>query len=435
MAASAFLQRPSLANVFAALLLALCMALPFSSGPIPLILLFHSQLLLLSIVGGVYYFKNPLHFKKHQPVWHKVLLVTLLSFLVSWGLVFINNTSALHYFLSSQRIVHDFLTVVLIFSAAALHKQGQLPLKPCLYGLAVSMLVMMAVQYYSYLQGVDGFVWFRTPPLAPHMRDLGNLACVMIVSLSVFWLSNKPKSLFENSFLLANIFANWAFLIWTGGRTGIVASFMCSLILMALFKWQQKTPWWRLASIIVVMFLALQVGNQLSVFSWNGVGRTLSFQSEAVATLSTPKSETTSLVKSANKITTGRAVMWQISIEAALEQPWFGLGPYGYFFIEKRDFDDQPHNFVVQFLVQWGFVGTLLLLCLLAGCAYQVLRFAPKACHKNDEHYIIASAIVLVLSLHGLTGGTYFKIQPFFALALGFSILLAFACQGKDSNS
>ena len=99
--------------------------------------------------------------------------------------------------------------------------------------------------------------------------------------------------------------------------------------------------------------LFLGLSQQVSLFEWNGFHRHL-----------TPieKPITTTELSNINQISTGRSEMWALSLQAMSASPWFGLGPYGYFFIENRSYGDQPHNFLIQFLVEWGVIGTLLLL-------------------------------------------------------------------------
>lgn len=83
----------------------------------------------------------------------------------------------------------------------------------------------------------------------------------------------------------------------------------------------------------------------------------------------------------------------------------------------------QPHNVFMQFLVEWGVVGTGLFLYLLIrtfikGFKLQVLN--------NPGTYniftISAGAVILSLSAHALVDGTYYHPQPSVYLAIAFAI-------------
>lgn len=67
-----------------------------------------------------------------------------------------------------------------------------------------------------------------------------------------------------------------------------------------------------------------------------------------------------------------RLAIWADAIRAILDRPWFGYGPEGY--IMSRCCNPhvaQPHNFVLQFLLEWGVIGTGLMLL----AAWSMIRF------------------------------------------------------------
>jgi O-antigen ligase len=113
-----------------------------------------------------------------------------------------------------------------------------------------------------------------------------------------------------------------------------------------------------------------------------------------------------------------------MSLKAFWAEPWLGLGPYGYFFIPERVYDDQPHNFIIQFLVEWGVLGAGCMFALMLACFVFVLKRLPGAFKNQKVSFIMASTIICVLTLHGLTGGTYFKIQPLTFLSIAYAVVL-----------
>jgi O-antigen ligase len=79
-----------------------------------------------------------------------------------------------------------------------------------------------------------------------------------------------------------------------------------------------------------------------------------------------------------DRITTGRAEIWSLCWELIKQRPLFGHGE-----IRLYNYSDfavtQPHNFVLQSLLAWGFVGTALILALLGELAIRLLHAARNA--------------------------------------------------------
>jgi O-antigen ligase len=452
---AAFFSKPSMEDCLRAALLAFFFGLPITNGSWSLIGYFHGFVLLFTITSLITLRKKlpPLLGQMQRRYRFAYYLLLSWCVLVSLSLanVLLKDITAFHIFAASQRYLHDAITLLFCFALARLLLLGSINLKAIATALCLGMFLMMVVHAYTYqLDVISAHQWFRNPPLAPHMRDLGNLACVSIVACFVLLNGPSLKPL-ERQFYLICFMANWGFLIWTGGRMGIAASITSCIVLAAFYLFQGKALLKRaiasLSTLIIAALIGSFAGNQLSVFDWNGIGRTASFteqvkdiqQSTTAVTATTESTEAAqdasqSSFSKANQLTTGRAEMWKLSINAMLESPWLGLGPFGYFFIPERFYDDQPHNFIVQFLVEWGFLGSLPILLLLLLCAFYILKKLPAKIRQHDNNFAIGSAIVLVLTLHGLTGGTYFKIQPLFCLATGFAAIIAAALKPREEK-
>lgn len=414
------------AKYFNAALMAFIFGLPLSFGNLLTLAYFHGFMLLFTLAVLIW------GRKQNVGVWHSFTEHKIAYWLLAaWGVAAIasfikvllfSHTSTLHILASTQRIINDFYILGFIFALAILHHKRAFSLPHAIIALSLGMVLMMLVHISIYLQTLpDGNVWFRNPPLAPHIRDLGNMACVCIVGLSVLLLRKNSQikhSMFYGLLLLINA----GFLVWCGGRMGIIAATITCLVLLAAYRIYQQVSVAKITVWFACIILGTALSQPFSVFEWNGFARTTELSEQVQSTNTQADSQAT--LEQLNQLSTGRAQMWLMSLKAFAKEPILGLGPYGYFFIPERTYDDQPHNFVVQFLVEWGLLGTVPLLALLLLCAYQEIKVIPQAMHNDNSHFIIGCTIVLVLTLHGLTGGTYFKIQPFFCLALGFSVFL-----------
>jgi O-antigen ligase len=94
----------------------------------------------------------------------------------------------------------------------------------------------------------------------------------------------------------------------------------------------------------------------------------------------------------------GRFDIWRGTVEALSENLLFGLGPEGYIFIQPHLYGQTPHNFILQFISEWGIIAAaiaivfIVWLCIkavkllledtpifLQGCALAFLGFTAMA--------------------------------------------------------
>lgn len=127
-----------------------------------------------------------------------------------------------------------------------------------------------------------------------------------------------------------------------------------------------------------------------------------------------------------NKMTEGRIEVWS-SVLQQLEGKWpIGAGPQSYFFYPGRVVRGveviHAHNFILQFLGEWGIVGTLLFLTLLyRAVRYGIILHLHSA--PNQERYHLAAGVAIIsLSLTGLFGGIYFFPQTSVYLIFCFAL-------------
>ena len=143
-----------------------------------------------------------------------------------------------------------------------------------------------------------------------------------------------------------------------------------------------------------------------------------------------------------------RIELWKYGYIIFLESPYFGKGPGGFAVAAYNDFYAQksygdmlighsfthnhPHNFVIQFLVEWGVIGTLLIFILLITLSIKSLKhfFIFK-----DYHLLIPGVSIVGLTSHGLIDGTLFHATFTFYFVLFLSILCSEISKKTDKNS
>lgn len=69
-----------------------------------------------------------------------------------------------------------------------------------------------------------------------------------------------------------------------------------------------------------------------------------------------------------------RSDFWEVVWREILRSPWFGHGGDHYLFMRPRQVGNQPHNFVLQWLLEYGFAGAIPLFVLLARRLHEGFR-------------------------------------------------------------
>jgi exopolysaccharide production protein ExoQ len=108
------------------------------------------------------------------------------------------------------------------------------------------------------------------------------------------------------------------------------------------------------------------------------------------------------VVANADQISSGRLTLWHGTYLKWLEAPWFGWGSGSTFWevFELNWSHTQPHNFILQFLISWGIVGTAGALFLLA----RVTISAHKQVLANPEIWPLLVGVYSLIVMAMLEG-------------------------------
>lgn len=111
-----------------------------------------------------------------------------------------------------------------------------------------------------------------------------------------------------------------------------------------------------------------------------------------------------------------RIEVWVASLNLLKENVFFGQGPNILILLQANGLLEignwsksnmmisHPHNFLIQFLIEWGLIGTLLILFLMTK---NILKGIIILIKKQNKYLIIPVLNVLALTAHGLVDGTY----------------------------
>ena len=179
------------------------------------------------------------------------------------------------------------------------------------------------------------------------------------------------------------------------------------LVIGYVTRKQLRLSAWRVWLLMGIVTLALLAAELAAQFRFNGLYNSF-VRSLAADDL--------------NRLSSSRLAIWADAL-SKLEGHWLmGFGSQAYLFLPDKlaRKTSMPHNMIVQFLVEWGVVGTLLFLALLARylrSGFARLRYVNEG--MPDKLYMLGSALaVLALMLHGLTDGTFYHGKPGFYMAL-----------------
>ena len=273
--------------------------------------------------------------------------------------------------------------------------------------LLTGLILLMA--WFSH-PNPTAYNWFLRTPIFGHVRYLGYYALAGLI-FSMSPLLGLGNAVSRGERLLAGVAMAfcWAFLFWAGGRAALGAA-AAGTVIVFWFARRKQRGW-----VAGVSLITGAAGAWLSTLFRVADTRMGFFQSI----------ERTTSAASANALSTGRLDMWTATVEALRDNPWFGLGPEGYLFLETKTFGVHPHNLLLQFLAEWGVIGTVFFVALL------VLVFRKALTNLRQEHRplfrtarIIAIALLVAFTIHSLVDGLYYHVVPLMLLFTSMAIVL-----------
>lgn len=361
-------------------------------------------------------FKPLTQLKQQHPVLYKIfwawLFITCISYI---NAIFFNEPSTQQIMQGSIRFIFNFLMVLFIFSLATFCrnfsiKQETLIINLCL-GSCFMVLIQLWLAYYGPKVSAERFLSF--PLFIGHIRELGFLTLACLSAAYSYLLFSKTPSLSKRFLFIGIIFITAMFTIWAGGRTS-AASAVITLILISLLALTYKRLSISKACIVVLTLSAAYIcADSLSVFNWNGLDRTMNTLQTASQSM---MQENNSGIE-----TTGRNKIWALSLEGIKSAPFIGHGPYGYRFLNGWFYGMQPHNIFLQFLVEWGIIGTALVLSMMLYIIFIGVQKIPSRINHHDASYIASLAIIISLGLNSLTSGAHYNTMPMFILAIAYA--------------
>ncbi|WP_112321688.1 O-antigen ligase family protein [Oceanibium sediminis] len=129
-------------------------------------------------------------------------------------------------------------------------------------------------------------------------------------------------------------------------------------------------------------------------------------------------------VASGDALASGRLDIWREALAEAMDHPYFGHGFDQYFFgsTEEGLRHSQPHNFIVQFIYDFGFLGGAAALFLLLSLWVRGVARTVQG-HESWKYGALSASICL--GVMALLDGAMYHNDPLLAVAICFAVLLA----------
>jgi O-antigen ligase len=242
-----------------------------------------------------------------------------------------------------------------------------------LAGFGAYMIVFVAFAVTAWGSRTD---WIHNLPAAIHIRHVGIYAAAMTgISIGAMAGARSRIAWICTTFMASTGFALG---MWTGSRgmvLSVVGATMLSAILISAMR-----------RITVLGTAALSLAAGIVAAAWFPVpnGDMMGVTRQVTATTQ-------------HELTTGRVQIWVNVLDAIGHRPFLGYGPAQMPIVAPFADMGQPHNLILQILLDWGIAG---LVCVLILAFYYARRAVP-ALHKEGGR--LAAPFMGMISLLALS--------------------------------
>ena len=345
--------------------------------------------------------------------WPVLLLVVWVT---SISVSFFTSPLNLQFLTVAQFRYAETLVHVLFFLALYASCQvTPLPLKKVLLAIVLSNAIIVVHAFLTWHLSPEPSIhtysmWFSQFPMAGHARHAGYN--MLVAALAAVGLMFASMHSFRQAMLISfGLMLVCTCLVWLGGRGA-----MLSAVVGAACAWYVLRPrasLFKTVAVVAVILFSVVLAEHVSQFRFNGLGNSVA-RSLAAEDL--------------NRLSSSRLAIWKDSLEKLKGNWLMGLGSQAYLLLPDRLSRKtvMPHNLFVQFLLEWGVVGTLLFTALLATLYSRILRLS-LLCAGGAGLWPVYSvvAIVVAMGVHGLTDGTFYHGKASFYLALAAGLCFA----------
>ncbi len=253
------------------------------------------------------------------------------------------------------------------------------------------------------------YEWFWGPPLGGHIRFLSFISsCGLALCISLFTFGHSEHSHKIKLFLFTAAMLNIALLLFSAGRAGILAVLMTTGLIIALAIKQNKIKWQYAATTIVSISLL-----GLIYFTFAPVPELLASKSKLLL-----KTLTNLDNVNLDRLTSGRLVLWQASLDGILNNPIIGNGPNAFFrLVYEGTSHIAPHNFFLLLLLEWGVIAGLTVVILIGSI------FIKAFCSQKEPYTYTSIFLFINIMICALFSVTFYHSQSIFYVLIALAIM------------
>ena len=371
---------------------------------VPLLTIINDKQTVIRILSLQIFFITMLLFKKGfiksiiQSIHNNKVTATILTlFIISITISFILSPAKVEHW-GYRFVRHRYLEFIVYFFFFILvydyFKNINLNFKKYINAIIYSSLFMVFI---IYTQGLfkNNTEVYNLLSLYSEIRGPGLILTSFISCfLGFLTLKNENKINYENILILSFLLSLVYFFGGRGNLLSIIIICLISLMYKKILNENTKILIQYMLISLIVAYLFLQ----LILFVYSIV---LDSPPEAYKILRFGGS--------------GRIDVWLAAIDQFKNNIFFGQGPNIFYILQANNmlriegFGNEtiivhPHNFILQFLVEWGICGTLLILFLMSK---NILIGSLNLLKKQNKYLLIPVFNILGLTAHGITDSTY----------------------------
>ena len=357
---------------------------------------------------------------------NKIISIFLILFIISITISFISSQSKIHQFAFEWLRIRylDTITDIFLFISFYLYfKDRNIDYKNLIKSIIIPGLAFSIFIIYIFIsnEGLSNnnkeIIFF----------DGRRMVGMLITFLIVFYLGCLHSTLRENNiqniFILTILITLAILLLGRATIVSILATyfFMCLILLIKKNKFLKEF-------LIFIISICISIFLAAIIFHLPSTDEYISSEHHA---FHLDFSKERHLFYGLDRIN-----LWKYGYIIFSESPIFGKGPGGFAISAYNDFynnksygdlviDDyfthnHPHNFIIQFMVEWGIIGTALILILLIKLGINSLKYFFKF---KKNHLLISGLSIIGLTSHGLVDGALYHATFTFYFVLFTSVL------------
>ena len=357
---------------------------------------------------------------------NKIIIILLISFIISITISFITSPSKIHLFAFQWLRIRYLDTVTDIFLFIFLYlyfKDRNINYNNLVKSIVIPGLIFSIFIIYTFVSNKGISNTNKEIIFFDGTRMVSMLATFLIAFFLGFLHSNLKKNNSQNLFILTTFMTLGILLIGRGTIVAILTTYLFLCIILFINKKKFRDEF-----IVFIVSICLSILITKIIFH---ISASVEYVSKHQHNFDLDFRNKDHFIYYLDRLN-----LWKYGYFIYLENPYFGKGPggfaiaayndfhanksYGDLIINKSFTHNHPHNFIIQFLIEWGVVGTLLIFTLLIKLCISSLIYFFKFKKYN---LLIPGLSIIGLTSHGLIDGTLFHATFTFYFVLSLSVL------------